>query len=220
MKLKVFSTKSRFAFLSFVFGSLILGSCNKDKNPIPIGNEGPTELTCEYFETEDRILKDNPEAPVDYVVTCNMRVSKEITIEPGVVIEFKDNTGLTIEANGSLSAIGTAEKPIIFRGTKNLMGFWYGLYFESSNSLKNELKYVEVSDAGGREYPNKTQGGVMVYAGAKLKMSYSKLNNNEGFAFNARNADFDATNIQNNLFADSKYPVYINTDNLHNFRNN
>ena len=214
-------TNIRAALILSLGSAFFWTACKKDiePNPNPSGNQ-PTILDCYYFDGTDRVSKDNPNSAVDYIVTCRMDITADVSIEPGVVIEFEKNTGFIVRENGSLSAVGTEGKPIVFRGTDRLLGHWDGIFIDGSESQKNELKYVEVSDGGGREFANNTQGGVMVYAYSQLKMSHSKLTNNLNYAYNGHTAEFNKTSIQNNIFSGSKYPALINTDNLDQFKNN
>lgn len=55
-----------------------------------------------------------------------------MTIEPGVVIEFELDRGAYIL--GQMNAIGTADKPIIFRSSKGQI--WSGLVFENAGKVK------------------------------------------------------------------------------------
>ncbi|MBF6608819.1 MAG: hypothetical protein ITG00_08790, partial [Flavobacterium sp.] len=107
-------------------------SCSDDESvpEDPVQTDPAITLDCNYFN-EDRILTDNPNAAVDYIIDCVMRVSADIIIEPGVVIEFGQNAGIEIDdfnvPYASLSAEGTAAKPIVFRGAVSGAGYWRGL---------------------------------------------------------------------------------------------
>jgi hypothetical protein len=82
----------------------------------------------------------------------------KLTIEPGVVMKFKKNqaAGLIIDkgsmaraANGTLSAVGTAAKPIVFTSaaTPPAAGDWLGLVFGNLPGA-NQLEFAEVRYAG------------------------------------------------------------------------
>lgn len=178
-------------------------------------------MGCDYFDQNpNAVLKDDPDAPVDYVVTCRMSIKSNVKVEPGVVIEFEKNTGFVVKDKGSLDAVGTAAKRIVFRGTIANKGHWDGIFFDTSSSTDNILDYVEVSDGGGREQANRSQGGVAVYARSQLKLTNSTLKNNEQYGFSGSVADFNTSIVQNNTFIDNPYPALINTVNLDLFKNN
>lgn len=89
----------------------------------------------------------NGPAEVDYRVSCVVDITEPLTIEPGVVIEFENNAGLGIYDNGSINAVGTADKPIILKGLNGTKGSWRGIHIET-NSLNNRFEFVTVQDAG------------------------------------------------------------------------
>src|SRR5690606_29020976 len=92
--------------------ALIAVSCSSDDPVEPPVNIDPIQLDCDYFN-QDRILVDNPDAPVDYIVSCVSQVRGSLLIEPGVVIAFTPDSGLAFqETVSSLQAIGTANKQI------------------------------------------------------------------------------------------------------------
>ena len=60
----------------------------------------PIVLDCDYF-SEDRILTDDPQRPVDYIIPCYADVQGSLRIEPGVVIEFEKHAGLWINLDSN-----------------------------------------------------------------------------------------------------------------------
>jgi len=76
----------------------------------------------------------------------------KLVVEPGVELRFAAGTGLRIESDGALSAVGTADKPILFTGKKKQRGSWKEIYFENSASDANALSYVTIEYAGGEEH--------------------------------------------------------------------
>lgn len=195
-------------------------ACKKDdKTPTPGGGGGskpPIELDCDYFN-QPRVLTDDPERAVDYLISCKMAATADIKIEPGVVIEFSQDAGIAVDdfnvPSASLSAIGTSDKPIIFRGKVKQKGYWAGIYFES-NSTQNELHYVQVEDAGGDKFnSNNDRGGVIVVSNSKLKMSNSKVTNSKTYGINIRYNENSIT-LNNNIFTGNKSPGYVSGNNI------
>lgn len=107
------------------------------------------------------------ESESPYFVTKNTLVSQGVTltIEPGVVLHFRDSCILQVD--GTLRAMGTAQKPIAFRGMPgasyyNFMPFhghgWGGIYFsglstdyDTLTGLGSTIQHATISRVvGGR----------------------------------------------------------------------
>ncbi len=119
-------------------------SWRRNPPPLPV-----TELEANYFsQGEDRTLV-NTAAPIDYRVPRGtvMDITVKVTIEPGVVIEFEENAGFGVYDSGSLNAVGTADRPIVFQGASAIKGYWRGIHMES-NSTSNHLRHVTIRHAG------------------------------------------------------------------------
>jgi hypothetical protein len=81
------------------------------------------------------------------------------TIEPGVSMRFKKNgvfhiavaTGNTVPARGSLIAVGTPDKPIVFTSdaASPAAGDWLGIWFGDIPTATDKVDYVRVEYAGG-----------------------------------------------------------------------
>jgi hypothetical protein len=119
------------------------------QNPSP--SVEPILLNCNSFQSNDPdaiLLLENNNDGVDYIIDCVIAVEVDLKIQPGVVIEFASNAGMDIKESGSLSAVGSANSPIVFRGKTATPGFWSVLHFDSNNP-NNELNYVSIADGGG-----------------------------------------------------------------------
>lgn len=205
-------------FLFLGFGMLM--SCSSDDDSIiddPIVQmEPPIILDCDYFE-EDRVLTKNPNAAVDYIITCVMAARADIKIEPGVVIEFEENAGIYIDdfnvTKASLAAVGTQEKPIIFRGVVKTKGFWKGILFDTG-STKNELNHVQISHAGGASMnSNNDKGAVILWADSKLRIKNSIISKSLTYGLNATYGNSNLI-LENNIFEDNDAPVKIHPEHL------
>lgn len=88
-----------------------------------------------------------------YLVTENLRVEEpaNLTIAAGVTLRFASGTQLTVEDGASLSAQGTAQKPIWLTGDDHTVGYWNGVTFLYSNSSRNVLEHVVIQYAGGQQ---------------------------------------------------------------------
>lgn len=158
---------------ALLFSALFIGltACEKD-NPEPndpnspnpsTGNEPAIELDCNYFN-QDRVLVDNPEAPVDYIISCEINVDAKLTVEPGVVIAFESDASMKVNQDATLIMEGTANKPIVLTGVAEEKGLWRGMLIES-NKASNTMKYVTIEYAGSS---SASHSGGMVPAGLQV----------------------------------------------------
>jgi hypothetical protein len=100
--------------------------------------------------TDDLTLERNTR----YSVTGNVTMQATLTIEPGAILEFDDDTYLLIDDAGLIRAIETASNPIIFRGATETAGFWRGVLVYSDNA-QNRLEHVEISHTGSGQIGGK-----------------------------------------------------------------
>src|SRR5690606_33091905 len=166
---------SRILFLAML--TLIATACSKDDAPSepPVGTNLPITLDCDYFnENPDVHLTDDPNAPVDYIVTCDPMTSGDFIIDAGVVIAFESDAGLRLGkyADGKIQMNGTVDKPIILTGTQKDKGSWRGIQISSDNPA-NRMGYVTVEYAGqtGRNGWG-LQGSLIGTYGAVLEMNH------------------------------------------------
>ncbi|WP_418637784.1 hypothetical protein [Winogradskyella sp.] len=190
--------------------ALIAASCSSDDPVEPPVNVDPIQLDCDYF-LENRTLVDNPNAPIDYIVSCVSQVRGSLLIEPGVVIAFTPDSGLAFqETVSSLQAIGTANKPIVFTGTQPSPGSWRGIFMESGNPT-NIMEHVTVTYGGGQAFnSNGDRGNIIVYADGALTLKNCTISNSQTSGLNAIYRNTSLT-LQNNSFTGNANPLLINT---------
>lgn len=192
---------------------LIMGfmSCDRggEPTPGPGGTDAAITLACNHFTANpNTVLKDNPNAPIDYIITCKMAISDDVIIEPGVTIMFLTDAGLSINGSGSLKAAGTADKKITFTGETKTMGAWAGIYYET-NSLKNEMSHTIVEYAGGDKFnSNNDRAGVIFYANSMVKFNNNLLQYNENFGITLNYGGIK-TSIENNSFKNNSVPIRV-----------
>lgn len=128
--------------------------------------DNPDEVSTNFISEDihdDIVLEDiftDPLQP-DYIVTNNIHVQAQLTIKPGVVIEFEQDKGLLIMLGGALNAEGTAEEPIVFTGTQKQTGFWKGLLF-ATNNPNNKLEHTIVEFGGSSEFQESPRSNISV----------------------------------------------------------
>jgi hypothetical protein len=145
-----------------------------------------------------------------YVLNMSVSARAPITIQPGVTIIAGQEVQFILAEGSSLSAIGTAEKPIVFRGKEHAPGFWLGLQF-GSNSPKNRLSYVTVEDAGNGT-PNNS-GAVEVSVGGRLAIDHSTIRNAKGSGLFA-NQRATISEFSANHFEQDEVPVSLKANDL------
>lgn len=166
---------SHAAALSATADIKVLGTINEDMTLIDV------------FENSDE---------PDYAVSNVVNVNANLTVEPGVIIEFGAGARMDIESEGSLVAIGSASEPIIFTGATKTAGSWAGLAF-NGNNINNELSYVVVEYGGSNNYSNIKVG---YNGGVKINNTTSQYSANYGL-----DTDNGAVlrEFQNNVFSDN-----------------
>lgn len=198
--------------------STFFASCEKKKDPIaPVGNEPAITLDCDYFsKNPNTVLTDNPNAPVDYIVTCVMDIDDDVTIEPGVTIAFKTDAGFKINTEGSLSAVGTASKQITFTGEQKSRGSWAGIYFDSNNN-KNEISNSIIEYAGGSNIGPGDIAAVKLYSNfaniSRVKIINNLIQNNKNFGINLHTGKEEAT-ISGNTFKSNEKPIRLKVESV------
>jgi|GEM_PF-4337905 hypothetical protein len=69
-----------------------------------------------------------------YDVHQYLTIKAPVTVEPGVTVYFAEISTFSVDEGGSLNAVGTQEKPIVFRAKGNQVpGFWYGVQFRTNS---------------------------------------------------------------------------------------
>lgn len=91
----------------------------------------------------------------------------DMTINPGVTLEFEQNGQLRLSGEGGLIADGTEEGHITFTGSDDQPGWWDGIYIEESNNANNLLNFATVEYAGGNEYSRSGEGNVVIGRGLR-----------------------------------------------------
>ena len=207
MKTK-FSFKSTFRFNFLLIGIFLvaLSSCEEDDDDklVPATKQTTTApeamvLPCNFFET-DSVLRDDTLKEVDYIIDCFMQIngSKKVRIEPGVVIEFKQDAGIRINDNVEFIAEGTVSKPIILSGTQKTKGYWRGILISSNSD--NSISHATIEYAGGEKLTQNSpvyEGSIAVASNSFLNLSYVEISNggNTGLDLSGHSANVSTNNL-------------------------
>lgn len=164
-----------------------------------------TELTC-AINTATTLV--NGPAAVDYIVDCVVDVTAPLTIEPGVVIAFRENAGLGVYDNGTLSAVGTEEAPIVFKAENDTRGSWRGIYVET-NSANNAFEYVTVKDAGSNYVYCCNEVASLYLKDGQMSITDSRFENGEGLGIYVRSGARLANYGNVVITSHDEYPLSI-----------
>lgn len=191
-------------FIPAIFIAMLIFSCEKEEPTTPSADA----LPCDYFET-DRILTDDPNKDIDYIISCVMDINGKIEVNPGVVIQFEDASGLYVRNTGSFNTLGTSNSPIKLTAKNKVKGAWLGILFDSP-STQNQLTHTVIEYAGGGQFnSNGDLGSVILWDGAKLSANNLSIQHSGAYGLNAtyQNATFTITESKINNCA--KAPVKI-----------
>lgn len=121
---------------------LILASC-EELTEQPEGDTITGEINTPTLWTADK----------EWVIDGIVYVTSDLVIEPGTIVKFMPDAELSIGygAYGSLKAVGTPEKPIVFtsESANPTPGNYRGITFGENSASTSELAYCTVEYAGG-----------------------------------------------------------------------
>ncbi len=189
----------------------------------PLDPEDPNKsnaVTIDADISSDRILEDIFEDPTlsDYIVTTAVDISAKVTVNPGVVIEFRENTSFQVGSGGSLDATGLPDKAIQFKGKENVEGYWYGLQFES-NSASNILKYVSVTNAGSKAFSGYDSPAAIALGGnGRLVLQNSTISKSGGVGILSDGPSSKLEEFSNNIITENLgAPIYVDIQHISDF---
>ena len=163
----------------------------------------------------DRILENVNEEDaglIDYLVVGDVNVTANLTIEPGVHIQFQEDRSLNIASSGTILAEGSESDSIIFTSA-NVAGEtrWKGIYIASASS-QNSIKYAKVNYSGnsninftGADYP----AAIGIEASGNIKIENCSFENNLGYAVYADDDGGQLNTFANNHFENNENAVAV-----------
>ncbi|WP_138429521.1 hypothetical protein [Fodinibius saliphilus] len=176
-----------------------------------ISSESTIELEGDI--NTDSTLTDifsEPSIP-DYLVVGDVDVNAKLTVDPGVVIHFKENLGLKVASDGILSAVGTDSNRIIFTGeSQSVNGFWKGINIYS-NTVENAIKYAEISYGGSKSAGTYFEAANITIDQAKVQLANTKISNSGMFGIQTRRSgsEFPMENMEFSSNDDEHAYVHI-----------
>ncbi|HSI89989.1 MAG TPA: hypothetical protein VK927_02685, partial [Adhaeribacter sp.] len=166
---------------------LLLTACGSDDDPQPQPQPQPgTDVVAAPMVLQDikvnTVLEDRNTDPAkpDYLVNSNIRVMAELTVKPGVVIAFEQDTRLDLNTDGKIIAVGTADKKIRFIGKTAQKGFWAGITIYS-NSSANQFAYAEFLHAGSKAMLDATKTTIALFETARVSVTNCTISESGGY---------------------------------------
>lgn len=141
---------------------------------------------------------------VPYRVTSTFNLFTELTlenadvvIEAGTQIQMEDGTGLRVDRNSSLQALGTADAPIQFSGVTPSAGAWSAIYFDANATLSNELRHVNIRHAGA-ELDNE-KSAVLMRVNPTLRLDHVNFTDIDGCSIYNKDVQLNPNLTTSNL---------------------
>jgi hypothetical protein len=205
--------KTKFFFFRIIlipaFVFFVIQGCDKVENqPDPVNGDSdsdPVLLDCNYFAS-DRILEDDPDRPVDFIVPCVANVTAKIVVKAGVVIEFEDDAGLNV-STGSLKVEGTQSAKVVFTGATKVKGSWRGIFI-TSKSVNNIFDHAIISYGGGNSFNSNNDRGNLICYNGMVKVTNTEISMGKEHGFNCVYSAGEIVEFSNNtITGNDKYPV-------------
>lgn len=147
----------------------------------------------------------------DYLITDDLSIEGDLTIDPGVIILIQEDVLISVQQSGSLNASGTETDSVEFTaedpGTP-----WRGIYV-NSYTTKNKFEYVKLSYAGSSDLPYMGEKATIgVEGSAQLSITHSAVTNGQGYGILFQK-DATISGYNNNSFSNNaQAAVYLNAN--------
>ncbi|PNY81334.1 hypothetical protein CVO96_08000 [Deinococcus koreensis] len=92
----------------------------------------------------------NSPAACDYLIDGVIDVTSVLTIDPGTVIKFGQDSSVYISSGGVLNAVGTPSQRIKMIGLNKTKGYWNGISFNGARPSR--IEYTDIESAGQTGY--------------------------------------------------------------------
>lgn len=179
MKLKMQSMRnvtnlSKIALVAFA--ALVISSCSKKEDELTNlsveRNNTSNAQTLDMTNINTNMVIEDRVNGVDYIVTHNIVITGNVTINPGVTIQFAEGAGFLVEEQGSIIAKGAVSNEIYFNAQNGKRGGWLGITF-LSNSPRNVLSYCKIEQGGA----DNTYGKANVTVGSGNNTAQVEISN-------------------------------------------
>lgn len=120
------------------------------------------------FGGNDRVEGAHRWAALPFRIEDRFTVAGDLTLDPGAKLEFSQGKSLIVDAGGTLTAKGTAERPIQLVGAASTKGFWQGIQIKSGGigtpvTIGATCDHCVISDAGGTNWSGAAESKAALY---------------------------------------------------------
>lgn len=124
-----------------------------------------------------------PALDIPYRVMDAVPLENDVTIAEGATFQMEQDSNLDVRESGSLTVAGSAEHPVTFEGVEDISGLWQGISI-SSYSGKNDLKYLNISNAGGRKWTggDQSRAALIIRDDARAAVNHLTVRDTMGYA--------------------------------------
>jgi hypothetical protein len=118
-------------------------SCNYDLSNLTVSGNGTDGLVYRSYTAGNAVWRN---FGLPYIVEGQGGVDQDstLTIEPGVQVRMAQDASFSVD--GVLTAVGTADKPVVFTGTQQQAGWWKGIQIDGGGVA--ELRYCDIGYGG------------------------------------------------------------------------
>jgi hypothetical protein len=135
-----------------------------------------------------------------YYVTGNITIYSGVKVEEGALFEFAAEKYVYVDG-GYLFAKGTADKKITFTGIQQTKGYWKGIEFSSTTSVKNELNHCIVTYGGSTSHVSGYKADISLRNGAEVTILNSQISESGGWGIAKTYGNIITDDAQPNVFS-------------------
>ncbi|MBE9468085.1 MAG: hypothetical protein IMY72_07165 [Bacteroidetes bacterium] len=200
--------KFKFKFEALLLAGLLLFSSCEVTDVTPDPEDTPV--------TENITVNTTWTSSSTYIIEGNLSVEgATLTIEPGAVIKFKENSELAIgysTSGSSLIANGTSEHPITFTSAADnpSSGDWDYIYF-GDGSTNSSMSYCNISYGGGyNDY-----SGIIQMVDCHVSIDHCDIQHSTNYGIALENNAYFTLFTNNNLSDISNHPIKLDPNSAH-----
>lgn len=176
------------------------------------------EVTVSSYSLSKNATWKSLGVPYHLIGASGMKVSVPWTIEaPNTVIMPTQVSLNMLGDDAALTAVGAADKPILFTGEKKERGFWEGLIFDGSVNAANKLDYVTVEYAGSTK-SDSTNAAVKATGdshGVTLSVTNTTIHESQGYGLYLTGSAQTPAFANNTFTKNTLGPVSVGADAAH-----
>jgi hypothetical protein len=192
---------------------LVLSSCDKDPVPNPDGTF-PECTVLTGNQNDDIILTNHVADPAvpDYCIEGTYQVFANLVIEPGVKIQMKNGSKISVIGNGSFKSVGTSGERIKIQGeSTSLKGQWEFIYIRT-NTPENRIEYTDITGGGSNATYNAL---VYVDLSGYLNVDESYFGFSAANGLKAGTPNVTLGGVSNSVFSlNDLYPIEIDAQQI------